>query len=242
MKRLLLVLIAFVGLAASIHVFAQADPNAGSGGDAAQDQNSGQLAHQSREASGEDDTAQFKRSGSVQLVSRITGLDLEHAYWVCIVLNFAIVAGMIFWLSKKNLPAMFKNRSVTIQKSIEEARQASADANRRLKDVETRLSKLDAEIAAMSAAGEKEAVAEEQRIKAAAEEDARRIVESAEHEIDAAIKTARRDLKNFAADLAVTLARKQIKVDDATDHNLIEGFARQLSGNAPSSSGGRDRN
>lgn len=189
-----------------------------------------QLAQESREAAGEDDTAQFKNSSSVKFVAKITGLDMEHAYWACVVLNFVIVAVAIFWFSKKNLPGMFRNRTAMIQKAMEEARQASADANRRLSEVEARLSKLGAEIAAMSAAGEKEAAAEEERIKAAAEEDARRIVAAAEHEIDAAAKSARRDLTAFAADLAVSLATKQIRVDEASDQALVGSFAAQLSG------------
>jgi F-type H+-transporting ATPase subunit b len=83
----------------------------------------------------------------------------------------------------------------------------------------------------MRAAAEEEAAAEEQRIKAAAEEDARKIVESAEQEIAAAVKSARRELTAYAADLAVSLAKKQIHVDAATDHALLRSFAQQLSAN-----------
>ncbi len=190
----------------------------------------GQLAKESREAAGEeDDTAQFKRSPSVRFVARVTGLDTERAYQVCVLLNFVIIALAVFWLSRKNLPGVFRNRTAMIQKAMEEARQASADANRRLGEVEARLSKLGAEIAAMSAAGEKEAAGEEERIKAAAEEDAKRIVATAEHEIDAAAKTARRELTAFAADLAISLAKKQIHVDDHSDQALVGSFAQQLS-------------
>ncbi len=85
----------------------------------------------------------------------------------------------------------------------------------------------------MRATAEKDAVAEEARIKAAAEEDARKIVESAEQEIAAAAKSARRELTNFAADLAVSLAAKQIKVDAATDQALVRGFAQELSPQNP---------
>ncbi len=83
---------------------------------------------------------------------------------------------------------MFRNRTASIQKAMQEAQKASAEANRRLGEIETRLSRLDAEIAGMRATAEKEAVAEEVRIKAAAEEDGRKIVESAEQEIAAAAK------------------------------------------------------
>ena len=166
-----------------------------------------ELAKESREAAGEEQD-QFKHSASVQLVAKLTGLSLEHAYWLCVLFNFAVVAGTVVYFSKKNLPNVFRNRTASIQKAMQEARQASEDANRRLAEIETRLSRLDSEIAAMGAAAEKEAIAEEARIKAAAEEDARKIVESAEHEIAAAAKLARRELTSYAANLAVSLAAK----------------------------------
>jgi F-type H+-transporting ATPase subunit b len=190
-----------------------------------------QLVNESRKAAGEDDEAQFKHSPSVQFVARLTGLDLEHAYWVCVLLNFVVIAAAIFWVSKKNLPGVFRNRTISIQKAMEEARKASEEANRRLGEIEARLSKLDSEINGMRAAAAEEASAEEQRIKTAAAKDARKIVESAEQEIAAAAKSARRELTAYAADLAVTLAKKQIVVDAATDQGLLRNFARQLSGN-----------
>jgi F-type H+-transporting ATPase subunit b len=190
-----------------------------------------QLVKKSREAAGEDDEAQFKQSPSVQFVAKLTGLNLEHAYWVCVLLNFVVIAAAIFWLSKRNLPGLFRNRTASIQKAMEEARKASEDANRRLAEIEARLSRLDGEIGGMRAAAEQEAAAEEQRMKAAAAEDARKIVVSAEQEIAAAAKAARRELTAYAADLAVSLAKKQIHVDVATDQALLRSFAQQLSVN-----------
>ena len=187
------------------------------------------LAQESREAEGDGEEGQFKHSASVKLLAKLTGLSLEHAYWLSVLVNFAIVAGLIVWLSKKNLPGIFRDRTAFIQKAMEEARRASEDANRRLSEVETRLSRLDAEIGEMKGAAEKDFAAEEARIKAAAEEDARKIIQSAEQEIEAAAKSARRELRAYAADLAVTLATKQIKVDSSTDQALVRGFAEQLS-------------
>jgi F-type H+-transporting ATPase subunit b len=180
----------------------------------------------------ESDEEQFKHSASVQLVARITGLSLEKAYWLSVLLNFAVIAVVIIWVMKKNLPGVFRDRTTSIQKAMEEAREASEDANRRLGEIEARLSRFDAEIGQMRAVAEKEASEEDQRIKAAAEEDARKIVESAEHEIAAAAKSARRELTAYAADLAVTLARKRIHVEANTDQALVGDFARQLSGEA----------
>ena len=183
--------------------------------------------------SGEDETAQFKHSAAVQFLARITGLSQEGAYWVAVLINFGIVVGLIAWASKKTLPPWFRSRNGSIQKALEEARKTSEDANRRLADIESRLGHLDDEINQMRAISEKEAAAEEERIKAAAAEDAKRIIESAEQEIAAAAKAARRELTEHAADLAVSLAAKQIRVDTPTDEALVRRFAQQISNGSP---------
>ncbi|PYV97263.1 MAG: hypothetical protein DMG89_15180 [Acidobacteria bacterium] len=185
----------------------------------------------SREAGGEDETAEFKHSASVRLVAKKTGLSLEQAYWLCVVLNFAVIAGLIVWFSKKNLPALFRQRTESIQKAMQEAKKASEEANRRLSDIEDRLSRLGSEIETMQATAEQDSVGEEGRIRASAEEDVRKVVQSAEEEIAAAALAARRELKAYAADLAVSLASQQIQVDAATDKALIRNFANQLSTN-----------
>jgi F-type H+-transporting ATPase subunit b len=187
-----------------------------------------ELAKESREAAGEDDTAQFKKSASVRFLAKFTGGDLQHAYWLAVGLNFAVVAGFLVWAGRKYLPGVFKDRTASIQKAMEEARRASEDANRRLSEIESRLSRLGDEIAAMTATAEKDVVEEEARIKAAAEADGRKIVESAEQEIAAAAKAARRDLTTYAADLAIALAKKQIHVDVGTDSFLVRSFADRL--------------
>jgi F-type H+-transporting ATPase subunit b len=188
-----------------------------------------QLARETREAAGEgDDTAEFRQSPSVVWLSKLTGGNLQHAYWLAVLLNFAVIAGVMFWAGRKYLPGMFRNRTLAIQKAMEEARKASEDANRRLSEIESRLSRLDDEIASMTANAEKDVAAEEARIKAAAEADARKIVESAEQEIEAAAKAARRDLTTYAADLAISLAKKQIHVDAGTDSSLVRSFADRL--------------
>jgi len=191
----------------------------------------GPAAQNSKEAATENEEEQFKHSSSVRLLAKLTGMSLESAYWLSVVLNFAIVAVIIVWALKKNLPAMFRRRTEFIQHAMEEAHKASEDANRRLGEIEARLAKLDGEIGQMRAVAEKESAEEEQKIKAAAEEDKRKIVESAEQEIAAAAKSARRELTAYAADLAVALAAKQIHVDASTDQALVKDFAQQLSGN-----------
>jgi F-type H+-transporting ATPase subunit b len=200
-----------------------------------------QLAHESREAAGEekDEMEEFKHSASVRLVSRITGLNLQQSYWLCFVLNFAVIAALVIWAGRKYLPGMFRDRTAAIQRAMQEAQKASEEARRKLAEIETRLQKLDVEIGMMRDQAEKEGAVEEARIQATAEEDARKIVASAEQEIAAAAKAARRQLTAHAAELAVGIAAKQIRVDAATDRALVRDFAAQL---AASDKSGKDGN
>jgi F-type H+-transporting ATPase subunit b len=200
-----------------------------------------QLAHESREAAGEekDEMEEFKHSASVRLVSRITGLNPQQSYWLCFIFNFAVIAALFAWAGRKYLPGMFRDRTAAIQRAMQEAQKASEEARRKLAEIETRLQKLDVEIGMMRDQAEKEGAVEEARIQATAEEDARKIVASAEQEIAAAAKAARRQLTAHAAELAVGIAAKQIHVDAGTDQALVRNFAGQL---ANSDESGKDGN
>jgi len=170
----------------------------------------------------------FRHSDAVKFVSRLTGLDLDTAYWVCIVLNFIVVFAILWLLLRKALPTVFRNRTEAIQRRLEEARKASEESRVRLTAVEERLSRLDTEIGQMRREAEASAQAEEDRVMAAAEEERRRIVESAEQEIAHAASTARRELKAYVAELAVDLAGKNIRIAENTDEKLVRHFASRL--------------
>ncbi len=188
-----------------------------------------ELIEASRHAAGEEDeNAQFRESPSVQLVARWTGTSLATAYWMCVGLNFAVVAALIFVGMKKALPAAFRDRTASIQKAMEEARKASQEANRRLGEIEGRLARLDQEIAGLRTAAEQEARREEERIQAVAEEDRKKVVQGAEQEIAAAARSARSQLKAYAAELAVGLAEQKIKVGTEEDRELVRSFAERL--------------
>ncbi len=214
-----------------VHAHAQASAEkSDDSSDAARMTPGRQLAHESREAAGEgkDEMEEFKHSGSVKLISRITGLNLQQSYWLGMLLNFAVITGLIGWAGRKYLPGLLRDRTAAIQRAMQEAQKASEEARRKLAEIETRLQKLDVEIGMMRNAAEREGAAEEVRIQAAAEEEARKIVAAAEQEIAAAAKAARRQLAAHAAELAVGLAQKQIRVDAATDQALVRDFAGQL--------------
>jgi F-type H+-transporting ATPase subunit b len=185
-----------------------------------------------------DEEEGFKHSPAVQFVSRVTHLSLNAAYWLCVAINFAILAVAILFFMKSSLPAVFRGRTEQIKKGIEEARRTSEDAGRRLKEIEVRLSRLDSDISGMQQRAESEARAEEERIRASIEEEKQKILQAAEQEIGQAANAARRDLQKYAAELAVDIAKQRIKIDAAEDKSLISDFAEQLASHAPRNGNG----
>jgi F-type H+-transporting ATPase subunit b len=170
----------------------------------------------------------IRHSPSIKWIARHTGLTTDQAYWLCFILNFAVIFFFMARLMRQKLPGYFSGRTSAIQKGIEEARKMSEDARRRLADVEGRLSRLDAEIAGMQREADENAKAEEQRIAAAGEEERKRIVASAEQEIEMAANSARRELKSYVAELAIELAEKKVRVNKDTDEALVRAFTAQL--------------
>jgi F-type H+-transporting ATPase subunit b len=181
-----------------------------------------QLAEASKEA---EEGAEFKHSSAVKWISNKFGIPPAVEFWVIYGVDFAIVAFAVFWIMKKKLPGLFQTKNEAIRRSMEEATRVSAEARGRLSEIEARLSRLDAEIGDMKAGAEADAKNEEARILAAAEEDKKHIIASAEQEIAAASKLAQRELKAYAASLAVDLAERRVKVDPETDRVLVRSFA-----------------
>jgi F-type H+-transporting ATPase subunit b len=172
--------------------------------------------------------ASEKAAHRSEVWGRKFGVGPDTSYLISLALNFGGLALFFYILLKSKLPQMFRDRTTLIQKALKEAHAASAEASRRLGDIEARLAKLDAEVSEMKAAAEGESATEEERLRGAAEEDKRKVVDAAEAEIAAIARTARHELKGFAASLAVDLASRKIKVDDRTDQALVREFVTHL--------------
>jgi F-type H+-transporting ATPase subunit b len=156
------------------------------------------------------------------------GLSKAASFGISLAVNFAGIVLLCWVLLKSRLPQAFRERTAAIQKGIRDAQEASADATRRLGDIEARLSKLDAEVEAIRHSAESEAAKEEERIRQAAERDKQKIIQSVESEIEALARNARRELKGYAASLAVDLAARGIHVDEPTDQALVREFVGEL--------------
>ena len=178
----------------------------------------------------EDENEAYRHSPAVRALGAKLGMNAEQAATAFTVTNFIVLAILVGWFLLKTLPKTFRDRSTKIQKHLVDARTATEEASARLNSVENRLGKLDEQIAEMRAQSEKDSALDEQRIKASVEDEKRKILTAAEQEISAATVQARRQLQQYAAELAIEQAARKLVVTAETDRLLVQGFARRLTG------------
>jgi F-type H+-transporting ATPase subunit b len=175
----------------------------------------------------EQENDQYRHAPIVQSLARFMHVDVETAARMFEIFNVSVVVLGIVIPLIRIMPKLLRKRSEKIRADIEAARKTTEDANTRLSAVEAKLSSLDQEIAKFRTEVEQQIAQDEQRGKAALEEEGARIVASAEQEIGVAAAQAKRSLRHFAADLAIDQAVKKLVLTPETDRALIAEFVNE---------------
>jgi len=179
-----------------------------------------------------DENEAYRKSPMVQKLGGMMGMSKDQAATAFEVFNFALLAIALGYALLKVLPKAIRNRNTAIQKHLVDARTATEEASIRLSSVEERLSKLDSEIATMRTQADQDTEKEAQRLKAALEDETKKILASAEQEIAAATLHARKQLQQQAAELAIEQAARKLVVTAETDRLLVQHFAQRLADNS----------
>jgi len=147
-------------------------------------------------------------------------------------INFAIVAAMLIWVFGKKLPPVFRGNAERISSAISKAAAVKEEADRQVREAESKLARLEQDVAALRATAQQESVAEIERIRALARTEAEKVAAAAQAEIAAAERAASLHLKALAAGLAVdgaeALLAKQLTA--SAQESLVEAFAANLEG------------
>ena len=147
-------------------------------------------------------------------------------------INFAIVAAVLIWLFAKKLPAVFRGNADKISSAITKATAAKKEAERQVCEAEAKLAHLQRESAPLEATARREAIEEGERIRALAQNDAKKVGVAAQAEIEAAERAARLELKALAASLAVEGAESLLakQLTPAAQETLLDTFVKSLEG------------
>jgi F-type H+-transporting ATPase subunit b len=147
-------------------------------------------------------------------------------------LTFFIFVGILFYAIRKPLSQYLIARSEQIRSAIEEAKRAKEEADARMREYQTKLSKLDEESARMKA----EFIEQGRREKELYQETARKvsaaIASEATETIQAELSRAFAVLRAEASGLAIELAQKEIeeRLNRDMESKLYERFSKDVSG------------
>jgi len=146
------------------------------------------------------------------------------------VVNFVILAIGLGYLMAKTLPGFFHSRTSSIQEGISEAQKVKAEAEKRAAEVDKRVSALGAEIEKFRSQSRAEMEKEGARIREETAATIRKMEQQAQVEIESAGKSARRELKAYAANLALDLAEQRVraKLNPTAENALVEKFVVDL--------------
>ncbi|HEX8177334.1 MAG TPA: ATP synthase F0 subunit B [Pyrinomonadaceae bacterium] len=146
--------------------------------------------------------------------------------------NLFIFLAVLIYILRRPLSEAFKARREGIRRELMRAQEERNAALAKLEEVETRLSRLDAEVAEIRAQSAKEAADERERLRLATEAEIEKLREQSRREIESAGKAARQDLRAFAAEQSVRLAEEMIRKDirPEDDARLITLEIEELGG------------
>ena len=144
--------------------------------------------------------------------------------------NFAILAGGLGYMIRKNAPAFFTQRSQTIQDALRDAAKQKKDAEAQAAAIERRLAGLQHEIDNLRTIARAEMTAEGERIGRETEDRLRRIQEQAAQEIALMTRATRAELRRYSAQLAIDLAEQRIRsrIDKDAQDRLVDAFLQDL--------------
>ena len=121
-------------------------------------------------------------------------------------LNFLIVFGGIAYLIAKYGGAFFRGNAKEIAASIVEATAAKAEADRELHEVETKIARLDQDVAEMREEARRNWSAESERLHASGLAEIDKINQAARGELAASERAAQQQVREIAAFMAVERA------------------------------------
>jgi F-type H+-transporting ATPase subunit b len=148
-------------------------------------------------------------------------------------LNFLVMAGVIYWLAAKKVKEFFTGRQAGIKTSLAEAVTAREDAEKKFRDYAAKLDRATGEIDEITRMIQAQGLTEKERIIAEARKTAKKMQEDTktrmEQEFHKASHQLRIEAVRLSAQMAEGLLRKNIHVEDheAMVQDYIEKVVRK---------------
>jgi F-type H+-transporting ATPase subunit b len=127
------------------------------------------------------------------------------------IINFGILAFILFKYGRKPLKSFLKQRAELIEKTLKEAREAKEAAEKALLKVEERLKTKDKEIEEILSVSKRSGEEVRESLMQQSDRLRERILEQARVNIEYELKSAKEAIKAEAVEIAMELAEKKLK-------------------------------
>ncbi len=156
------------------------------------------------------------------------GGGLGEIVWRTI--NLAILILLLYWFGRNMVGGFFRERRERIRKSIEEAEQARAEAERKHREYSKRLANIEKQIEAIHAELREEGERERDKIIEEATRFAERIKEQAKLAAEQEAKKVMERVRGEVADLLVGLAEERLEKEltEEDQKRLVEDFLKRV--------------
>lgn len=145
--------------------------------------------------------------------------------------NFALWAGILWYLLKDRIPAFLATRRSTIVSELEDAKRMKAEAERKYEQYSERIENLDSELARMREEMKKGSLAERDRIVAEAANRGEKMRAEARFLVEQQMKQLKEDLTREAIEAAIGAAEKMLREKTAApdQERLATEYLERLS-------------
>ena len=126
-------------------------------------------------------------------------------------LNLAIFLTAAIYVLRKPINQALLSRREAIQQELAAAQQERDQAQARVAEADSLLSRLADAVRAVEQQAQQEAESERQRIATSAEREIEKLKQQAQREVETAGKLARKELLQFLAEKSVQMARESIR-------------------------------
>lgn len=141
--------------------------------------------------------------------------------------NMVVFFTLLGWVVKGPVSRAFKARGDKIKADLEEARVRQQKADSLAADIQARLDSIEKDVASVLERAKIEGEKQKNEIIASAKADAEKILASARGEVEARVKLARRELTEYAGQLAADKAH-QMLVSSMSEADRRKVFAESV--------------
>jgi len=152
--------------------------------------------------------------------------------WIWKFINMAAFLGFLVWALKGPVKSALAARHEQIRKEAVEAKERRERSEQMASEISARLAKLEEDVKTIRERAQSEGERQKREMIAAAEAEAKKILQGARNEVDSRLKAARQELTEYAGELAGGRAEQLLreKITDADREKLFRDSLTEIEG------------